>query len=109
MTLESIGEGDDALFCVTDFHSCCRTPYTGEIGIAMGNWFFPNGTSIPSNGNQWDSYRTRGHMIVSLHRRRGGVHGIYRCEIPDPMNVIQTMYIRVYSADTDGEYGYYAS
>ena len=47
--------------------------------------------------------------MVKLHHRRGGVKGIYRCEIPDAMNIIQTMYIRLYSADTDGEYGHYAS
>ena len=48
-------------------------------------------------------------MVVRLHHRRGGVEGIYRCEIPDAVNIIQTMYIRLYSADTDGEYGHYAS
>ena len=100
MTLESIGEGDDALFCVTDFRNCCRPPY-------IGNWFFPNETRVPST--HWDIYRTRGRMIVSLHRRRGGVNGIYRCVIPDAMNIIQTISIRLYSADTDGEYGHYAS
>ena len=42
--------------------------------------------------------------MVKLHRRRGGVEGIYRCEIPDAVNIIQTIYIRLYSADTDGEY-----
>ena len=106
MTLESIGEGDDALFCVTDLRNCCRHPYTGEIGNAIGNWFFPNETIVPSSGN---IYRTRGRMMVKLHHRRGGVNGIYRCEIPDAMNIIQTIYIRLYSADTDGEYGHYAS
>ena len=35
-----------------------------------------------------------------MHRRRGGVEGMYRCEIPDTMNVIQTIYIGVYSAST---------
>ena len=102
MTVEDIGEGGDALFCVTDFHKCCRPPY-------IGNWFFPNRSRVPSNDNQWDIYRTRGRMMIKLHRRRGGVEGIYRCEIPDAMNIIQTMYIRLYSADTDGEYGHYAS
>ena len=110
MTLESIGEGDDALLCLTDLHNCCTPPYTGEMGNAIGNWFFPNGTVVPSSGNQWNIYRTRGHMMVHLHhRRRGGAEGMYRCEIPDAVNVIQTIYIRLYSADTDGEYGHYAS
>ena len=31
--------------------------------------------------------------MVHLYRRRGGVEGIYSCEIPDSMNVIQTIYI----------------
>ena len=44
-------------------------------------------------------YRTRGQMKVLLNRRRGGVDGIYRCEIPDAMNVAQTIYIRLYTTN----------
>ena len=39
-------------------------------------------------------------MVVRLNHRRGGEEGIYRCEIPDAMNVIQTIYIGVYLATT---------
>ena len=97
MTLEDIGEGDDALLCVTDLTACCRPPWS-----VAGSWFFPNGTRILhfyanyTTRTQWDFYRTRGQM----HRRRGGVDGIYRCEIPDAMNVTQTIYIGVYTANT---------
>ena len=70
------------------------------MGPALGNWFFPNGTRVPSLGVGWDFYRTRGQMVVRMKRRRGGVEGIYRCEIPDAMNVNQTIYIGVYSAST---------
>ena len=108
MTLEDIDEGDDALFCVTDLHKCCRPPYSEN---AIGNWFFPNGTRVPSTGNQWDFHRTRGHMVVLLQRRRGGVEGIYRCEIPDAMNVTRTIYIGVYSTAgkplPTNQYGHY--
>ena len=38
--------------------------------------------------------------MVNMHRRRGGVTGIYSCEIPDARNVILTIYIGVYTADT---------
>ena len=100
MTLENIGEGDDALLCITTLTACCRPPYTGEMGLAIGNWFFPNGTRVPSSGSQLDFYRNRGQMVVGLYHRRGGVEGIYRCEIPDAVNVIQTIYIGVYSAST---------
>ena len=97
MTLEDIGEGDDALLCITDLTACCRPPY---LSLLVGNWFFPNGTRVPSSGSQWDFHRTTGQSVVLLHRRRWGEDGIYRCEIPDAMNVTQTIYIGVYSAST---------
>ena len=98
VTLEDIGEWDNGLLCVTNLTACCRPPYIGENGTAMGNWFFPNGTRVPSTGAQWDFHRTRGQMVVLLQRRRGGEDGIYHCEIPDSANVTQSIYIGVYSA-----------
>ena len=99
--LEDIGEGDDALDCITNQTACCRPPYTDEIGQkALGNWYFPNGTRVPSSGHQWDFHRTRGHMMVRMQRRRGGAEGIYRCAIPDTFGFIQNIYIGVYSANT---------
>ena len=95
VTLEDIGEYDDALLCVTDQPVCCRRPYAES---ALGNWFFPNGTRL--HGTQWDFFRSRGQMIVHMHRRRGGVNGIYHCVIPDAMNVTQTIYIGVYTANS---------
>ena len=105
MTLENIGEDDDALLCMTNQTACCRSSDTGEnASLTLGNWFFPNGTRVPSetaaSGEEWDFYRSSGHMVASLHRRRGGMEGIYRCEIPDTMNVPQTIRIRVYSIST---------
>ena len=99
MVLEDIGEGDDALFCKTNRTACCRPPYTGERD-ALGNWFLPNGSRVPSAGSQWDLYRTRGQMVVRMNRRRGGEEGIYRCEIPDIFGFIQTICVGVYSAST---------
>ena len=99
MTLEDIGDNnEDGLLCMTNLTACCQDPY--ENGSAIGNWFFPNGTRVPSTGAQWDFYRTRGQMVVVLQRKRDGVDGIYRCEIPDSMNVTQTIYIGVYTAGT---------
>ena len=56
-------------------------------------------------GSRYFFYRTRGQMVVRLNRRRGGEDGIYHCEIPDSVNVIQcdsastnqTIYIEVYT------------
>ena len=94
--LENIGEDDDALLCITNQTACCQPPYTG----ALGNWFFPNGSRVPSSGRQWDFHRTRGQMVVQMHRRRGGEEGIYHCKIPDTFGFTQTIYIGVYSAST---------
>ena len=98
MVLEDIGEGDGALLCITNQTACCSSNYAG--GLALGNWFFPNGTRVPSKGNNWDFFRARDQMVVRMNRRRGGVEGIYRCEIPDAMNVTQTIYIGVCSVST---------
>ena len=98
VTLEEIGEDGAALLCMTNQTACCRPPYTDAIGQkTIGNWYFPNRTRVPSSGQQWDFHRTRGQMVVLLHRRRGGVEGVYSCEIVDAMNVTQTIYIGVYT------------
>ena len=97
VALEDIGKGDDALLCITNLT---------VSGTSLGNWFFPNGTRVPSmnvtntSGEQWDFYSTRGETVVSLNRRQSGENGIYHCEIPDSMNVTQTIYIGVYTACT---------
>ena len=95
--LEDIGDGDDALLCMTNLAACCRLPYTGSNMSVLGNWFFPNGTRVPSASTNSGFFRSRGQMVVHLHRIRGGEEGIYRCVIPDTMNVNQTIYIGVYS------------
>ena len=101
VALEDIGEGGYALLCLTNLTACCRPPYTnGRNRTALGNWFFPNGTRVPSVGSNWDFHRTRDQMMVLLHRRRGGEEGVYSCVIPDAMNVTQTIYIGVYSVST---------
>ena len=93
MTLEDIGEGNDALLCMTNLTGFCGR---SENRSVLGDWYFPNGTVVPSSGEQWNFYRTRDQMVVRLNRRRGGVEGIYCCEIPDSMNVTQTVHIGVY-------------
>ena len=110
--LEDIGDSDDALLCITNQTACCRRPHTGEEESAMGNWFFPNGTRVSSytvnetSGLQLNVYTTRGEMVVRMHRRRDGEDGIYRCEIPDAMNVTQTIYIGVYTRSECHSYMY---
>ena len=107
MTLEDIGERDDALLCKTNQIACCRSSDIDYPLLVLGNWFFPNGTRVSSGkkepasyNNNADFYRDRGEMVVRLNRRRGGEEGLYRCEIPDSANVTQTIYIGVYAASS---------
>ena len=95
VALEDIGEDDNALLCMTNLTACCRPLYTGENGSAIGNWFLPNGTRVPS----MVANETSGEVVIRLNHRGHEEEGIYRCEIPDSMNVIQTIYIGVYTAD----------
>ena len=70
------------------------------MGPLIGNWFFPNGTCVPSwtvNGLMWNFYRTSGLSVVYLNRKRGGAEGLYHCEIPDTLNITQSIYIGVYN------------
>ena len=99
--LEDIGENDTALLCRTNQSACCTDNVTGN-GSASGDWFFPNGTAVRSIivDETREVYETRGHSVVRLNRRRGGVEGIYHCEIPDSMNVTQSIHIEVYRAST---------
>ena len=121
MTLEDIGEGDGALLCLTDHPACCRRSDTPFDISALGDWFFPNDTTVPNtiigyveggtNGTPiiWDFYRNRGPSVVRMHRRDGGVDGIYRCEIPVSLGlpiVYQNIYIGVYTASTGEWYMY---
>ena len=104
MTLEDIGDDDTDLLCVTNLTACCEPPYSGENGPAIGNWFFPNGTTVTSvianesSGELLDFSSEGGEVVVHLNHREGGVEGIYRCEISTSMNDIQTIYIGVYTA-----------
>ena len=102
--LEDIGEGVDGLLCITDNTACCARAQSPG-GVTLGDWYYPNGTGVANfiialPDVQWEFYRNRGQSVVRMNRRRGGVNGIYHCEIPDIAGVDQTIYIGVYNAST---------
>ena len=97
--LDNIGESSNSLVCMTDNTACCSRDQVPGRGI-LGDWYYPNGTGLANNGWMWEFYRNRGPSVVRLHRRRGGVTGIYHCEIPDTAGVNQTMFIGVYTTGT---------
>ena len=82
-----IGEGDNALKCVTNDTDCCTDPDTG-------NWTDGNGAAVHQGmAGASTIYITRGNGTVSLNRITGGSSGMWRCDIPDSSGVMQSMYI----------------
>ena len=93
MTLTDIGEGNNgALLCMTNL--------TGVSGSVRGDWYFPDGTRVFSIQNDSDIYGNRRQMMVRMNRRGGGEEGIYHCEIPDAVNLNQSIYIGVYNTSS---------
>ena len=80
VAINDIGEGDNALMCVTDNSACCDGDATGQ-----GQFYYPDNSRVRfiDSGDLW--YRNRGPQVVRLNRRNDAVspNGIYRCEIPD--------------------------
>ena len=110
VTLDDIGESDDALLCITDNAACCaRDQSPGRV--TLGEWYYPNETGVANSlvalpDVRWEFYRNRDQSVVRMNRRRGGVNGIYRCEIPDTTGVDHTIYIGVYTASSGEWYTY---
>ena len=94
--LDSIGESPNSLLCLTENRMCCARTQSPGGGI-LGDWYYPNGTGVANNGLQWEFYRNRGQSVIRMNRRRGGVNGIYRCEIPDQNRNNQSLYVGVYT------------
>lgn len=88
-----IGETDrftsqnEGLQCITDKISCC--------GTRIGEWYFPNGTSVPAQGSAVSFYHNEGDDgAVNLNKVSTSSDivsptGIFCCVIPDATNTIQ--------------------
>ena len=84
-----IGEGDDALKCVTGNADCCTDP-------DVGSWTDARGAIVGQevNGNT-SVYVSREYKAIGLNRYNmtGGFSGMWRCDIPDSSGVMQSIYI----------------
>ena len=104
MLLSEIGEGSNALFCLTDRTQCCTT----EAGLNKGGWRFPNATSVTLDDTYINFYRTRGYSSVRLNRRSDAVAptGIFTCRIPTNQSEYNTnLHIGVYADASEGVLG----
>ena len=93
VSLTDIGEGYNALHCLTDFTTCCRANDTGTEG--MGKWILSNGSALL--GSSTGFYRRRGPSAVLLNRRTGTVDptGLFTCQVLDGSRIERTLYIGV--------------
>ena len=98
--------GSDSVQCITDLGTCCSM----ADGAHRGDWYFPNGTRLPFNAPDNNTYEFRWSQRVDIRRRRYSYSdpnqppGIYRCGIPttavhdDNTSVRDTVYVGLYTA-----------
>lgn len=72
--------------CVTDKMDCCGMPPN-----RIGEWFFPNGSSVTNKNSGHSLYRDRGNQLVRLNKRGSIPTGRYQCEVLDANGVNQTI------------------
>lgn len=92
ISVQLIGENDDALLCKTDLENCCGTPPNH-----FGEFYYPSGVQVPIKSRGQGFYRNRGKQEVRLHRRGGVITptGRFRCQIPDASGDLQNIYIEL--------------
>ena len=103
MLINDIGtEGDDtALLCHTN-HPADMTGGTDGMHSG-GDWFNPDESEVMPGLSAVGFSRNRGAMVVRLYRVTGDpVEGIYRCEIEDDTDTLQTVYVGLYNDDGGG-------
>ena len=100
--LTDIGEGDNALLCLTNNTQCCRGS-DNLNGGGLGEWYFPNGTLVPTE-NTSIVYRNRDRSTVHLNRRNNAQAptGVYRCEVPDASATNRSVFVGVYGNSNQG-------
>ena len=98
VTITDIGESNTSLYCISERSKCCRSSDGGE---SRGDWFLPGQDSAVEGTSTADFSRRREPRAVVLDRGNNAVVpiGLYRCEVPDADNTIQSLYIGVYTND----------
>jgi len=93
MTITEVGTGSAALLCTTTLPDCCYSSSGGANG-----WFFPNGSEIMRQVSQYYRTRAQNPGALLLHRNsEGTTTGIFRCDIPDASNVVQSLHVGIYT------------
>ena len=96
----NISDGDKALKCVTSNRDCC----TNSFDV---NWNDETGTVVHEGSDDTSClYVTRGIGEISLNRKRHCIpdtSGLWRCDIADSNDEIQSIYIYISNDNTSGK------
>ena len=90
----------DCIQCHTDVNTCCSS----SQGPHRGDWYFPNGSRLPFEG-QGDIFERRADQRVNLCRRVGSFPpqpGIYHCDIPISSGEQLSVHVGVYGGNDGG-------
>ena len=83
---------NNGLQCITDRRPCCKINRAGE-------WFFPNGSVVPTQGVATTYYRNRGDDgTVNLNRVNSDVTmptGEFCCVVTDATDAVQTLCVNI--------------
>ena len=94
-----ISHGDNALKCINKIPTCC----TNSLDV---NWYDETGTVVHEQPDNTSClYVTRGSGEISLNRKSDCIpdtSGLWRCDIADYNNEIQSLYIYI---SNDRRYG----
>ena len=87
-------------------HTNRPPPPNGWLAHSGGGWISPTDVTVGgliSRGNVPGFVRNRVPMLVRLWRATGTpVEGIYRCEVMDDTDTLQTVYVGLYNDDGGG-------
>ena len=94
LVLTDLGEGDNALICLSDSTQCCRGSDNPNAATPLG-WYFPDGDLVRNSVMGGDIYIIRDTSVVRLNRRNNAQSpgGVYRCEVVDARGNTQTILV----------------
>ena len=97
LSLEGGGaqDSDNVLLCHTDLMQCCNA-VQDNVDVALGEWYYPNGTVVAYDSMGATFRRNRGQSVVRLWRRDNPPErGRFHCEIPNAANINQNIYVNI--------------
>ena len=96
----SIFDDFTALKCVTDNHNCCTDSDDG-------NWRDERGRAVHQEVDGATCfYVTRQRKVINLNHKRDCIpdtSGVWRCDIPDSSELMQSIYIYISNDTTSGK------